>query len=84
MSGAGIELANIGNTENRPMITTSTQPPVRRSASSTRAHIATADQTIQVGATLVAAYSQPLAADSRALQISTHESAVATAKRTTS
>ncbi len=66
------------------MITTSTQPPARRSASSTSTHSTTADQTTQVGATLVAAYSQPLAADSRAVQISTQDMAVVNANRNTS
>ena len=72
--------ANSGNRENVPIRKNRTQPPARRKASRTNAHIATADQTIQGSATKGALYSHPPAADSRAVAMNTPQRAVDTRK----
>src|SRR3990167_8379532 len=83
-SGAGISTENSGNSENTPMMISSAMPPARRSASSTSSQLATAPQTIQRGATSGALYSQPLPAESRAVQAHNRASPVAAANSTRS
>ena len=76
VSGAGIAPANSGNSENTPMMISSARPPARRSASSTSTQVSTAAHIIHGAIRSGALYSQPPAADSRAVRVHSSASAV--------